>query len=44
MKKILVPLDASEHSKRALNQAKELAEAFGSQAICCQCADFHLLV
>ena len=27
MKKILVPLDASEHSKRALNQAKELAEA-----------------
>ena len=33
MKKILVPLDASEHSKRALNQAKELAEAFGSQIV-----------
>ena len=33
MKKILVPLDASEHSKRALNQAKELAEYLASQSI-----------
>lgn len=33
MKKILVPIDGSEYSEKALSKAKELAEAFDSQVV-----------
>lgn len=33
MKKILIPVDGSEHSKRALGKGKEMAEAFNSDVV-----------
>lgn len=33
MKKILIPVDSSEFSERAVEQGKEMAKAFGSQVI-----------
>ncbi len=33
MKKILIPVDSSEFSERALEQGKKMAKAFGSQVI-----------
>jgi nucleotide-binding universal stress UspA family protein len=33
MKKIVVPIDGSEHSKMAIEKAKELATAFGSSVV-----------
>jgi nucleotide-binding universal stress UspA family protein len=39
-KKILVPLDGSELSKKALDHAEKLAEAFGSEIILFQVVSF----
>jgi len=33
MKKILIPIDGSEYSQRAMEKGKELAEAFGSSIV-----------
>ena len=41
MKKILVPIDGSEYSKRAMVMAKELAEKFGSSIVLLNVIDFH---
>jgi nucleotide-binding universal stress UspA family protein len=41
MKKILVPIDGSEHADLAMEKAKEFAEMFGSSVVLLHVNDFH---
>lgn len=41
MKKILVPVDGSKHSDKAIEKAKEFADVFGSTVVLLHVNDFH---
>lgn len=44
MKKILIPIDGSEYSSRAIEKGKEIAEAFGSTIVLIHVSDLRFPV